>query len=105
LGFPAINISYPRTVKKSQWGIYFSIIKIKDKFYPGATHLGPVQSFNPLRKTCETFLLTLDQDLYGQTVEKRLIFKYRDIEEFSSVKHLKKQIKKDIKQAKKYFGL
>ena len=105
LGFPTINIPYPRTIKKNQWGIYFSIVKIKNKFYPGATHLGPVKSFNPLKKTCETFLLTLDKDLYNQQVEKRLIFKFRDIEEFPNVKQLKKQMKKDIKAAKKFFGL
>jgi len=105
LGFPTINVAFPSTIKKDQWGVYFSIIKIKDKFYPGATHLGPVKSFIPFKKTCETYLLTLNKDLYNQSVEKRLIFKFRDIEEFSNVKHLKKQMKKDIKAAKKYFGL
>ena len=105
LGFPTINIPYPRTIKKNQWGIYFSIVKIKNKFYPGATNLGQVKSFNPLKKTCETFLLTLDKDLYNQQVEKRLIFKFRDIEEFPSIKQLKKQMKKDIKAARKFFGL
>ena len=105
LGFPTINIPVPATVKKSQWGIYFSIVKIGGKFYPGATHLGPVKAFNPWKKTCETYLLTFHQDLYDEEVEKRLLFKFREIESFSSIQALKKQIKKDIKQAKKFFGL
>ena len=81
------------------------MVKINGKIYPGATHLGPVKSFNPLKKTCETFLLTFNQDLYDMVVEKKLIFKFREVEHFPTVRALKKQIKIDIKQAKKFFGL
>jgi len=106
LGFPTINIPFPRSISKDQWGIYFSIVKIDGKFYPGATHLGPIKSFPPFsKKNCETYLLNLNKDLYDVEVEKRLIFKFRDIEKFPDAKRIKKQIKKDIKAAKKYFGL
>lgn len=105
LGFPTINIPFPKSITKDQWGIYFSLVKIGNKLHPGATHLGPIASFTPARKTCETFLLDYNKDLYGVAVEKRLVFKFRDIENFSSAEKLKAQIKKDIKAAKKYFGL
>lgn len=105
LGFPTINLPVPREIKKEQYGIYFSLVKIGDKFYPGATHLGPVKSFNPLKKTCETYLLTFNQDLYDVVVEKKLIFKLREIENFPDVKVLKRRIKQDIKEAKKFFGI
>lgn len=105
LGFPTINIAIPRSVKKNQWGIYFSLVRIGDKLYPGVTHLGPVKTFSLFRKTCETHLLTLKTDLYNKTVEKKLIFKFREIEKFPNVVALKKAIKKDIKAARKFFGL
>lgn len=105
MGFPTINIPIPGNIKKDQWGIYFSLVKIDGKFYPGATHLGPVKAFNPLKKTCETYLLTFHKDLYNEEVEKRLLFKFREVENFPDAKALKKQIKKDIKKAKKFFGL
>lgn len=73
--------------------------------YPGVTHLGPVKTFSLRRRTCETFLLTLRRDLYGATVEKKLLFKFRDIEKFPTAKALKKQITNDIRAAKKFFGL
>ncbi|MFA6254402.1 MAG: riboflavin kinase [Patescibacteria group bacterium] len=105
LGFPTININVPTVIKTSQWGVYFSLIKIGDKFYPGVTHLGPPKTFSLSRATCETHLLTFRQDLYHQAVEKRLIFKFREVEKFPSIGRLKKQMKKDIKAARKFFGL
>jgi riboflavin kinase/FMN adenylyltransferase len=105
LGFSTINISVPRTVKKDQWGIYFSLIKIADKFYPGITHLGPPKTFSISNATCETHILNFKGDLYGKQVKKRLVFKFREVEKFPTANKLKKQIKKDIKAAKKFFGL
>ncbi|MAF13436.1 MAG: hypothetical protein CMI53_00885 [Parcubacteria group bacterium] len=105
LGFPTINIAVPNSIKKKQWGVYFSLIKIKEKFYPGITHLGPTKTFSLKGATCETHLLTLRQDLYNKTVEKKLIFRFREVERFPSIAELQKQIKKDIKDAKKFFGL
>lgn len=105
LGFPTINIPASRKIKKEDWGIYFSLVKIDGKFYPGATYFGPPNSLNILKPNCETHLLTLNQDLYGKQVEKRLIFKLRNVDNYPNIRKLKKQIKKDIKKAKKYFGL
>ena len=105
LGFRTINVSVPKVIKKTQWGIYFSLIKIGDKIYPGVTHLGSAKTFQLSRATCETHLLTLKNNLYNKKVEKKLIFKIRDIEEFNTVAKLKNQIKKDVKAAKKFFGL
>jgi len=105
LGFPTINIPVAKVIRKNQWGIYFSLVKIGDKFYPGVTHLGPAKTFKLSRATCETHLLTLKGDFYNKSVEKKLIFKVREIEQFPDVKKLKKQIKKDIKAARRFFGL
>lgn len=105
LGWPTINIPVPKSIKKNQWGVYFSLVTIGGKIYPGATHLGEAKTFRLSRATCETYLLTLRQDLYGKKVSKKLIFKLRDVEDFGNVKNLKKQIQKDINQAKKFFGL
>ena len=105
LGFATINIGVPRSVKKDQWGIYFSFIKIGTKVYPSVTHLGPPKTFSISNATCESHILNLKNNLYGKKVTKRLILKFREIEKFSNVRKLKKQIKKDVEQAKKFFGL
>ena len=105
IGFPTINIPVPRGLKKDLWGIYFSLIKIDDKFYPGVTHLGPIKTFSLRKKTCETYLLTLRDDLYGKEIEKKMVFKFREIEKYPTIKALKNQIKRDVAAAKKFFGL
>jgi len=66
LGFPTINIPVPSSVKKSSWGVYLSLIKIGDKIYPGLTNLGPAKTFLISRPNCESYLLTLRDDLYGR---------------------------------------
>ncbi|MFA5022369.1 MAG: riboflavin kinase [Patescibacteria group bacterium] len=105
LGFPTINIAVSRLIKKDQWGIYFSLVKIGSKIYPGVTHLGPPKTFSLTHATCETHLFTVGGDFYGKTVEKRLILKFREVKKFDKISELKKQIKEDIKDAKKFFGL
>ncbi len=105
IGFPTINIKVPSSVKKDRWGVYFSLVKINEGIYPGLTHLGPPKTFSLHRATCETHLLTWKGDLYGQPVEKKLLFRFREIQNFSHVKQLKNQLKRDVKVARKYFGI
>ena len=105
IGFPTINVPVPRAVAKDSWGIYFSLVTIGNKRYPGVTHLGKPKTFQIKQPTCETYLINFNQDLYGVAVKKRLLFKLRDIIKFPSSKELKKEIARDVKAAKKFFGL
>lgn len=105
LGFPTINIAVPRSVRKRQWGIYASLVKIGGSVYPGVTHLGPPKTFHLSRATCETFLLTLRRPLAHQPVSKRLLLKLRDVEPFPTIKQLKRQMSADVRAARKFFGL
>src|SRR3989338_5520320 len=105
LGFPTINIPVPRSIRKRQWGIYASLVRIGSSVYPGVTHLGPPKTFHLSRATCETFLLTLRRPFADQPVSKRLLLKLRDVEHFSSIKQLKRQMSADVRAAKTFFGL
>jgi len=105
IGFPTINIDVPRAVKNGQWGIYFSLVKVDGRIYPGVTHLGPPKTFHLIRPTCETHLLTFHQDLYDQAVEIKLILKFREVEHYPTINALKKQLRQDVKNARKFFGL
>lgn len=105
LGFPTINLSVPPAVKGNHWGVYFSLVKIGDNLYPAITNLGPAKTFSLGRARCESHLLTIKKDLYNKKVSVKLLLKLREIEKFPHVKALKKQIKKDIKAAKKFFGI
>ena len=105
IGFPTINIAVPKTVNQNNFGIWFSLVTIDGKIYPGVTHLGQPKTFKIKHPTCETYLLNLNQDLYGRTVKKKLILKFRDIIDFPDVKALRREIQNDVKEAKKFFGI
>jgi len=105
IGFPTINLRVPRTVEKDDWGIYFSLVAVDDRILAGVTHLGPPKTFHLSRATCETFLLTLRRPLADQRVSKRLLLKLREVEHFSSIKQLKRQMGADVRTARKFFGL
>ena len=105
LGFPTINIPVPGSIRKRQWGIYASLVKIGERVYPGVTHLGPPKTFHLARATCETFLLTVRKPITQTKVTKRLLLKLREVEHFPTVGQLKRQIGADVRAARKFFGL
>jgi riboflavin kinase/FMN adenylyltransferase len=47
----------------------------------------------------------LRQNLYGRPVAIKLLWRLRNVRRFVDAAALKKQIAKDIKSAKKFFGL
>ncbi|MFA6411027.1 MAG: riboflavin kinase [Candidatus Buchananbacteria bacterium] len=105
LGFPTVNLKIPQLIKKNQQGIYFSLVMVNKKIYPGVTNLGPAKTFGFTKPVCETHLLNFKNDLYGQRIKILLLIKIRKIKKFSNRNLLKKQIAKDIKAAKKFFNL
>jgi len=106
LGFPTINIAVPRSIRKRQWGIYASLVKIGESVYPGVTHLGPAKTFGLGAASCETYVLRRNlRELAGEKVRVRLLFKFRSIEHFTTVQALRRQIRRDVQAAMKFFHL
>ncbi|OGY46096.1 MAG: hypothetical protein A3A24_03700 [Candidatus Buchananbacteria bacterium RIFCSPLOWO2_01_FULL_46_12] len=105
IGFPTLNIPVSRVIKKDQWGVYFSLLKINGRIYPALTHLGPPKTFKLGRATCESYLLYFREKSPIIEVKKTLLLKLREIKNFPSIKELKKQIRQDVKAAKHFFGL
>ena len=106
MGFPTINQPVPRDVKNDEWGIYFSITKIDRRVFASLTHLGPPSTFGLKRATCETYILKFpDRALATSEITVKLLLKFREIEAFPTIAKLKKQIRLDVKLAKKFFHL
>ena len=70
---------------------------------PSVTNIGVCPTFSDKRlPASETYIIDADVNLYGKTVEVRLIDFLREEKKFKSPEALKKQIEKDIAAAKKY---
>lgn len=99
LGFPTANMEAPHTLIPKH-GIYVTRVRIDDKFYEGASHLGPVPTFSDPRPRLETFLLNFTGTIYNQEIQVEFLEWIREIQEFDDVEELKAQIARDIAKAK-----
>lgn len=106
LGAPTINQLPPEAFAALPRGVYFARCEIDGIAYPAVSNLGvkpTVQDACAL--ICETHILCLRRDLYGQNVRTELVHYRRPEQKFSSVAELSCALEDDIKAAKEYFGL
>jgi riboflavin kinase/FMN adenylyltransferase len=98
IGFPTINTKPSEPNKLiPKTGVYFTITKIDDKYYYGATNVGTSPTVKNENKIgIETFLLDFSQRIYDRIVEVFFIEKFRDEQKFSSMSELSNQIQNDI---------
>ena len=97
LGFPTANIRYSGKLS----GIYAVYICIDGKKYKGAASIGYAPTFRRRKKLLEVYIFNFSKNIVGKQVEVELVKKLRDEKKFASVGDLIKQIKKDVKEAKK----
>lgn len=100
LGFPTANVNLNKDIPE---GIYISKTKIGKTAYPGLTFIGTAKTFNESSFHSETYILDFNQDLYDKWISVKLIKKIRQNKKFASSKDLISQMKKDEKEARKYF--
>ncbi|MBQ6587145.1 MAG: bifunctional riboflavin kinase/FAD synthetase [Butyrivibrio sp.] len=97
IGIPTVNILPPAGKLLPPFGVYSSRVIIDGEEYKGMTNIGrkpTVSSDNQIG--VETFIYDFDQDVYGKTIEVRLLEFKRPEMKFDSVEQLKAQMEKDI---------
>lgn len=105
LGVPTINQFPPDEFAALPRGVYFSRCELDGATYPAVSNLGVKPTVTEDHTLiCETHILGLDRDLYGQNIKTELVFFSRPERKFSSVDELVKTLATDIKAAKEYFG-
>lgn len=100
LGFPTANMDLSQKIPE---GVYISETIFEQKTHPSLTFIGRAKTFNEYQYQAETYVLNFNQDLYGQTIEVKLLKKLRDNKKFGSEQELIDQMEKDKKQAEDYF--
>lgn len=114
LGFPTANVYFPEDKlipANAVYGVEIRVLGSKSeeesgedvKNYFGLMNIGyrPTISESTFR-VCEVHLLKFKGDLYGKTVELRILTKLRDEFHFSSRERLKAQIKSDVEVFKRW---
>lgn len=104
LGFPTANLLPPPEKHLPAFGVYVSRIRVREQEYKGVTNIGrkpTVEGESPVG--AETFIMGLNEDLYGQELEVELLEFIRPEKQFGSLEELKEQIGLDKETAKQYF--
>lgn len=105
LGFPTANILPPPEKHLPPFGVYVARVLVDRRCYGGVTNIGrkpTVEGEYPVG--VETFIMELDEDLYGKYIEVQLFHFERPEQKFASLDVLKAQIERDKQAAWEYFG-
>ncbi len=104
LGFPTANILPPPEKYLPRFGVYVSRVLVDGAYYGGISNIGrkpTITGENPVG--VETFILGLDQDLYGKDIQVQLLDFERPEQKFSGIEELKARIEQDRQYAVEYF--
>jgi len=103
LEYPTANIStfVPCCLPS---GIYVVKAIHKNEEYEGICYIGSRPTFEKRdERQIEVHLFNFNRDIYRRNLEIIFLKKIRDEKKFSSLEELKKNIKRDIQKAKKFF--
>ena len=100
IGFPTCNLKLGDYVIP-KLGVYAVKVKNKNFYKNGIANIGYRPTFNGQNLLLETNIFGINKNLYNKVISIKFKKFIRPEKKFRNLKHLKKQIKLDIKQAKK----
>ncbi len=100
IGFPTCNLKLSDYVIP-KLGVYAVKVKSKNFYKNGIANIGYRPTFNGKHLLLETNIFGINKNLYNKVISINFLKFIRKEKKFRNLKHLKKQIKLDIKQAKK----
>lgn len=96
LGFPTINLDYPKNKVEVKQGVYAVVCRIGGNCYKGIANYGARPTFNEDKPVLEVHLDGFEGDIYGEKVKVEFCDYLRDIQKFASAEELKTQLEQDI---------
>ena len=100
IGFPTCNLRLDDYVVP-KLGVYAVKVKNKNFYKNGIANIGYRPTFNGQNLLLETNIFGINKNLYNKVISIKFKKFIRPEKKFKNLKHLKEQIKLDIKQAKK----
>lgn len=99
-GFPTINQKLPEGLVVPCFGVYESVVTVDSKICKGVTNIGSRPTVGTEKILSETHIIDFNGDLYGKSVDIRLVRFIRKEQKFSSFQELIEQIKSDVSSVK-----
>ena len=100
IGFPTCNIKIGDYIIP-KLGVYSVIVETKQFKKSGIANIGYRPTFNGLNLLLEVNIFGINKNLYNKVIKVKFLKFIRAEKKFKDLEHLKKQIKLDVKQAKK----
>ncbi len=95
IGFPTVNLDVEGRQLPGD-GVYGGRVELDGQTLLAAISVGTKPTFGPHERTFEAFLLDYNQDLYGRTLDVRVLRWLRDQWVFPSVQSLVRQMEEDV---------
>ena len=106
LGFPTLNVMWPKAKVVPPMGVYMADVYLDGKKYHSVANIGVKPTVTDENKvSIESFLFDYDGDAYDKDVRIELLEFRRHEQKFDSVEIMKEHVDKDIAYAKEYFGI
>ncbi len=96
LGFPTANVATAPFTALPADGVYAGRFVIDDRELPGAISVGTNPTFSGRERTCEVYVLDVDEDFYGFDVAVDFVARLRGQERFDGIEPLIAQIRRDV---------
>ena len=103
LGIPTANLLIPEDVVQLRHGVYACKVQTEDGEYLAVTNVGNRPTVGGHRVTVEPWLMDFDGDLYGKTITLSFYAFLRPERTFDSLEELRKEIRKNAEQTRKFF--
>jgi riboflavin kinase/FMN adenylyltransferase len=104
LGFPTANLATPPYTALPADGVYAGRFVIGDRALPSAISVGTNPTFSGRVRTCEAYVLDVDEDFYGFEVALDFEHRLRGQERFGDVPALVEQMHKDVTRTRELLG-
>ena len=103
IGFPTCNIEMQNYIiaKLGVYAVKLNLVPNK-KYYKGIANLGIRPTFNQKKILLEVNIFNFNKKIYGKRIRVEFVKFIRGEKKFENINNLKKQIKIDIKKAKKF---
>jgi len=104
--FPTANVQAANELTPRN-GVYVTRIFLDDKLYPAVTNIGTRPTVTGTDQNAntsiETHVLDFEQNLYGKQLKVEFLVRLRDEHRFHDLEALATQIRRDVKQTRRYF--
>lgn len=106
LGFPTVNVAWPKEKLIPPMGVYCCRVYIDGKGYNGIANIGVKPTVSEEGRVCmESYLFGYEGEAYGKEVMAELLSYVRPEQKFADKEELKKYVDKDIISGKEYFRI